>query len=99
MEDQIGSLEVGKKADLVILSFDNAQVTPVHDPIGGLVYSALGNEPETVIIDGKVTMRDRVITTLDEVHIRQRAQKAAQELSERAGISHLSKPPWRSLGY
>jgi 5-methylthioadenosine/S-adenosylhomocysteine deaminase len=99
MESEIGSLEVGKKADLAIMAFDNAHVTPVHNPVSALVYAALGNEPETVLIDGTVVMRDRVITTVDEAHVRQQAQRAAEALAERAGVAPLARRPWRSVGY
>lgn len=99
MEDEIGSIEVGKKADVVIMAFDNPHVTPVFNPVSALVYAALGNEPETVLIDGAVVMRDRVVMTVDEAQVRQRAQKAAEALAERAGIAHLARRPWRSIGY
>ncbi|MGQ0569638.1 MAG: amidohydrolase family protein [Armatimonadota bacterium] len=98
-EAQIGSLEPGKKADLVVMAFDNAHVTPVHNPVSALVYAALGNEPETVLIDGRIVMRDRVITTVDETTIRQEVQRAAVDLAERAHVSYLARRPWRSIGY
>lgn len=98
-EALIGSLEPGKKADLVIMAFDNAHVTPVHNPVSALVYAALGNEPETVLVDGKIVMRHRVIATVDEMKIRQEAQRAAIALAERAHVSYLARRPWRSIGF
>ncbi|MGH8525000.1 MAG: amidohydrolase family protein, partial [Gammaproteobacteria bacterium] len=99
MEKEIGSLEPGKKADVAIMAFDNPFSTPVHNPISSLVYSALGNEPETVIIDGEVVMRDRMIKTVDELHVREQAQRAAEALAKRSGVAGLAQRPWRSIGF
>ncbi len=96
---EIGSLEPGKKADVAVFAFDNPYVTPVHNPVSALVYAAQGNEAETVIIDGQVVMQNRVITTIDEFKIREEAQRAALALAERAGVAHLARRPWRSIGY
>jgi 5-methylthioadenosine/S-adenosylhomocysteine deaminase len=64
--NEIGSIEVGKKADLAILDLDTPSLTPRNNLIAGLSYSANGSEVETVIINGKVTMEDRRILTMDE---------------------------------
>lgn len=66
LEKQIGSIEVGKKADLAILNLNTPSLTPRNNLIAGLSYSANGSEVETVIIDGKITMEDRKILTMDE---------------------------------
>ncbi|NJK27550.1 MAG: amidohydrolase family protein [Coleofasciculaceae cyanobacterium SM2_3_26] len=97
MEQDIGSIEPGKKADLVVLRFDNPFVTPVHAPVSSLVYSALGNEPETVIIDGEIVMRDRVIQTVSKEEVMREAQKAADGLAQRAGTDKFKHRPWRSF--
>ena len=61
-----GSLEVGKKADIAILNLNTPSLTPRNNLLAGLSYSANGSEVETVIIDGKITMEDRKVLTLDE---------------------------------
>ncbi len=66
LENEIGSLEKGKKADIAILNLNTASLTPRNNLIAGLSYSANGSEVETVIIDGKLTMEDRKILTMDE---------------------------------
>lgn len=66
LEQEIGSIEVGKKADLAILNLNTPSLTPRNNLIAGLSYSANGSEVETVIIDGKITMEDRKILTMDE---------------------------------
>ena len=66
LEKEIGSIEVGKKADLAILDLNTPSLTPRNNLIAGLSYSANGSEVDTVIIDGKITMEGRKILTMDE---------------------------------
>lgn len=66
LEDQIGSIEVGKKADLAILDLNNPSLQPINNLLAGLCYSANGSEVDTVIIDGQITMENRKILTMDE---------------------------------
>ena len=66
LEREIGSLEAGKKADIAILNLNTPSLTPRNNLLAGLSYSANGSEVETVIIDGKITMEDRKILTMDE---------------------------------
>lgn len=69
MGDKIGSLEVGKKADIAILNTKTASMWPRNNMLAALSYSANGSEVETVIINGKVVMENRTILTLDEERI------------------------------
>ena len=66
LEKEIGTLEAGKKADIAILNLNTPSLTPRNNLIAGLSYSANGSEVETVIIDGKVTMENRKVLTMDE---------------------------------
>lgn len=66
LEDQIGTLEAGKKADIAILDLNVPSLNPRNNLIAGLSYSANGSEVETVIIDGKITMENRQVLTMDE---------------------------------
>ena len=66
MEKIIGSIEVGKKADLAILNLNTPSLMPRNNLIAGLSYSANGSEVETVIIDGKITMENKKVLTLNE---------------------------------
>lgn len=66
LEKEIGSVEVGKKADLAILDLNTPSLTPRNNLIAGLSYSANGSEVDTVIINGQVTMENRKILTVDE---------------------------------
>jgi 5-methylthioadenosine/S-adenosylhomocysteine deaminase len=69
MEKQIGSLEPGKHADLIVVSMSAARQTPMYDPISHLVYVTRGDDVRTTIVNGKVLMRDRKMLTLDEAAI------------------------------
>lgn len=95
MEDEIGSIELGKRADLSVMAFDNPFVGPVHDPVSAIVYAALGNEARWVLVDGRVVMADGKLTTLDEDAVRARAATAARGLAARAGIGSARRT-WRS---
>ena len=65
-----GSIEVGKKADLVLLDLDAPSLTPLNNPVAALAYSANGSEVTDVIIDGKVVLRNRELLTIDEERVR-----------------------------
>ena len=77
LESAIGSLESGKRADLAIVSTANARLTPLYDPVSHLVYAARGDDVRTVMVNGRVLMRDRKMLTLDETAILAEARKFA----------------------
>jgi 5-methylthioadenosine/S-adenosylhomocysteine deaminase len=77
LEKQIGSVEVGKRADLVVVSTSSARMTPMYDPISHLVYAARGEDVRTVMVNGRVLMRDRKMLTLDEAAVLAEARKFA----------------------
>lgn len=86
LENYIGSIEVDKKADLIILDKYSPGLSPSLLPTKNLVYGAgCGNAVETVIIDGKIVMEDRKITTIDEETIFRKGEKAALRLLELSG--------------
>ena len=91
LDNEIGSLEVGKKADLAIVRLDSPHLTPTLNPISHLVYSGEGSDVDTVIVDGKILMARGQIRTLNESAIIQEANARAARLLERAGISVKSK--------
>ena len=66
LENQIGSLETGKRADVVIVDFDSLNQTPSYSVYSTLVYATKAEDVRTVIINGKVIMRDKRLLTLDE---------------------------------
>jgi 5-methylthioadenosine/S-adenosylhomocysteine deaminase len=90
LEDEIGSIEVGKKADIVVVDHDTPWMAPAHHPVSALVYSALGHEVSTVMIDGRFVMRDGVVTSVDEAAVRREAQRCAHDLARRSGADQSS---------
>jgi 5-methylthioadenosine/S-adenosylhomocysteine deaminase len=65
MDKEIGSLEPGKRADLLVVSMASARQTPMYDPVSHVVYVTRGDDVRTTIVNGKVLMRDRKVLTLD----------------------------------
>ncbi len=76
----LGSLEVGKKADLTLVDLRKPHLTPLRNVISHLVYSATGGDVDTVIVDGKVIMQGRRVLTLEEDKVLEEAQKVADNL-------------------
>jgi 5-methylthioadenosine/S-adenosylhomocysteine deaminase len=65
MEREIGSLEPGKRADVIVVSMDSARQTPMYDPQSHLVYVTRGDDVQTTIVNGRILMRERSVLTLD----------------------------------
>jgi 5-methylthioadenosine/S-adenosylhomocysteine deaminase len=84
LEDEIGSLEVGKRADVAVVRLDRLHTTPAADVVSALVYGAEANDVDTVIIDGRLVMRDQKLLTLDEGTVVAEAAAEAKELIIRA---------------
>lgn len=91
-DDAIGSLEAGKRADIVVVGMDELRWHPNLDPVRSLVYAADGDDVETVIIDGRIVMRDRVILTVDEERLKRDVIRAGKAWIERAGMR--LEMPW-----
>jgi 5-methylthioadenosine/S-adenosylhomocysteine deaminase len=83
--EQVGSLEIGKKADLVLLDNRSPSLAPLVDGYGVLVHSASGHDVDTVIVDGKVVVAQGRLTLADGDQIVAEAQKVADALWSRAG--------------
>ena len=66
LDSEIGSLAVGKRADIAVVRLDRLHATPVKDVVSALVYSAEADDVDTVIIDGRLVMKERELLTLDE---------------------------------
>ncbi|MCK4592685.1 amidohydrolase [Candidatus Parcubacteria bacterium] len=81
MENEIGSLEIGKKADIIILDFNRPHLVPVYDYYSHLVYSVSGSDVETCIIDGKVVMENRKILTFNVEKTIKEVNKIASKIS------------------
>lgn len=80
LENDIGSIEVGKKADLVLVNYKTPQLTPFRNPISHLVYSATGGDVDTVICNGELLMKNKELLTIDESLVIEMAQNASEDL-------------------
>jgi 5-methylthioadenosine/S-adenosylhomocysteine deaminase len=80
LDKQIGSIEKGKKADIILCKLDQAHMIPRYDVIANLVYSGQAADVDTVIIDGNIIMQDRIIKTFDEKEVLEHAKRAAAKL-------------------
>jgi 5-methylthioadenosine/S-adenosylhomocysteine deaminase len=69
MERLIGSLEAGKRADLITVSMNAARQTPLYNAVSHLVYTTRGDDVRTTIVNGKVLMRERQVRTLDRLAV------------------------------
>jgi 5-methylthioadenosine/S-adenosylhomocysteine deaminase len=75
LEKEIGSIEPGKKADLILIGLDAPNAVPMYDIYSQLAYALKGGDMETVIIGGRVVMRDKKLLTLDEPGILTKARE------------------------
>jgi cytosine/adenosine deaminase-related metal-dependent hydrolase len=91
LQKEIGSIEVGKKADLILVSLKKPHLVPPLNPVSHLVYAANGSDVETVIIDGKIVMKDRVVKTIDEEKVIRQATERGAKLLVRAGLEITPK--------
>ena len=82
MERLIGSLEPGKRADLITVSMRAARQTPMYDPVSHLVYATRGDDVRTTIVNGKVLMKDRQVRTLDRAAVIADANRLAAEVRD-----------------
>jgi 5-methylthioadenosine/S-adenosylhomocysteine deaminase len=86
MEKEIGSLEAGKKADIVLISLDEPNAVPMYDIYAQLAYSLKGSDVETVVIGGKVVMRERKLLTVKEEEVLQKAREYKKSVAASLGM-------------
>lgn len=83
LEKEIGSIEVGKKADLILIDMNKVNITPMsHVPSSNLVYSSNGSNVNTTICNGEILMENRKLTKIDESEILEKSKIAIKELIE-----------------
>jgi 5-methylthioadenosine/S-adenosylhomocysteine deaminase len=83
LEEKVGSLEIGKRADMILINLRAPSLAPLHNLFASLVYSARGSDVDSVIVDGKVLMENRKMKTVDEREVIENAEDAAFNLLER----------------
>ena len=94
--DEIGSLEAGKEADIILVDLNAPNLMPVLDApirtiVPNLVYAASGHEVKTVLVAGQILMRDRQMLTIDEAAILTEAQSQAEAIAQRVAADPIHK--------
>lgn len=85
-EDEIGSLQVGKKADLIVINPNTATMLPMHDGVANMVYALRQHNVESVMVNGEWVMKDHKILSVNEDEIIAEAKQRAAAILERTGI-------------
>jgi 5-methylthioadenosine/S-adenosylhomocysteine deaminase len=85
MDDRIGSLEPGKRADLIVVSMSGARQTPMYDPISHLVYVARGDDVTATVVNGRILMRDGRVLSLDEAAVLKESNEMAVRVRQAVG--------------
>src|SRR6185295_4129699 len=86
LDAEIGSIEVGKRADLAVIRLDRLHSIPVEDVVSAVVYSAQPDDVDTVLIDGEFVLRDRKLLTIDERETITSARSEAERLKLAADL-------------
>jgi 5-methylthioadenosine/S-adenosylhomocysteine deaminase len=86
MEKEIGSLEKGKKADLILISLDEPNAVPMYDVYAAIAYSLKASDIEAVIIGGRVVMRDRKLLTVNEQEAITKAREYKKKIAASLGM-------------
>jgi 5-methylthioadenosine/S-adenosylhomocysteine deaminase len=87
MDRLIGSLEPGKRADLIVVGLDAARQVPMYDPVSHLVYVTRGDDVQTTIVNGRILMRDRRVLTLEAAQVLAEARAWAEKVRAAVGLS------------
>lgn len=95
LDGELGSLEVGKLADIAIFDLSTPQATPAHNPISGLVYSARGTDLHTLLVDGRpVVTAGRLAGFADTDRVLHEATARGREIVRKAGLEERREPRW-----
>jgi 5-methylthioadenosine/S-adenosylhomocysteine deaminase len=86
VEQEIGSLQAGKKADLIVVNPNSAAMLPMHDPAANMVSAMRSENIESVMVNGRWIMKDKIIRSVNEQEIIHEARLRAAALAKRAGI-------------
>jgi 5-methylthioadenosine/S-adenosylhomocysteine deaminase len=86
MEKEIGSLEAGKKADLILISLDEPNAVPMYEIYAQIAYSLKGSDVATVIIGGKIVMQDHLLLTVDERKVLEKAREYGKSVKSSLGM-------------
>jgi 5-methylthioadenosine/S-adenosylhomocysteine deaminase len=95
LEQELGSLEPGKLADIAVFDLNTARAAPANNPISSLVYSSRGTDARHVLVNGREVVSDGKLMTFSDIPALLRAVTArAGEIIDKANVSHRAKPSW-----
>ncbi len=97
IDSEVGSLETGKRADVILIDFRKPHLTPRHNIPGHLIYSASGADVDTVFVNGQMLMKNRQFLTLDLPDVLARGQREFEAMLSRAGWTATSSDPKQGL--
>ena len=80
LENEIGTIEVGKKADIIVVDLQSPHLIPLYNPMSTIVYSANGSDVKDVIVNGQVLMKDRTFLTLNSDEIFEKVTAISREI-------------------
>ena len=95
MEDQIGSIEIGKKADLILLNTQYPGWVPLINVVNNIVYSAGFKNVDTSIVDGEIIMENGELKNIDEFQVYERVQSISEEITKRSGFPLIRR--WKHI--
>jgi 5-methylthioadenosine/S-adenosylhomocysteine deaminase len=95
MQDEVGSLEPGKQADIVVFDTSDFDWRPLHNPVANLVYGSTGHSVDTVLIGGEILLENKKLTRLDEDDLREQVERINRRVLREIGIDPL--PAWPVL--
>src|SRR5690606_35507018 len=87
LESEIGSIEVGKQADVIVVDVEGAHALPGGDAVSRLVYACTAADVRHVFVGGRWVVQERTLTTLDLDEVRASAKREAKKLHVRAGLA------------
>jgi cytosine/adenosine deaminase-related metal-dependent hydrolase len=99
IEDSVGSLEPGKKADIILLDMSKPHLYPLNMPVDRVTYFANGGDLDTVIVDGEILMEDRKVKTVDETAVLEKAQTELEAAIDRSGLKNLHETTGKYWGH
>jgi cytosine/adenosine deaminase-related metal-dependent hydrolase len=97
LDAEIGSLEIGKKADFVAIDMRKVNLQPYFSPVSAAVYSASGGDVSLTVVDGKILVEKGKLLTMDEEEVWREAEKRGREIVERAGLTKKMQAKWPVL--
>ena len=98
LDDELGSIEVGKKADIITVDLFQPHLYPINMPVHRVVYEATGQDVRDVIVDGRLVMEGRKILTIDEEDVLDSSVEMNRIMMERGGLAPFATIPERFWG-